>query len=74
MAGTDPKDEFERRFMAAFERNTQALDRNTRTWGHTVAAMRSVADHLDSQRGEIRAQTEAIWRMIDRLDAGGQEA
>ena len=74
MAGTDPRDDFERRFVAAFERNTQALDRNTRAWGHTVVALRSVADHLDSQRGEIRTQTEATWRMIDRFDAGGQEA
>jgi len=66
--------DFDDRFIEAFERNTRALDRNTRAWGHTVAALRSVADHLDSQRGEIRAQTEAIWRMIDRLDAGGQSA
>jgi hypothetical protein len=70
--GTDRGGEFEERFMAASQDTAQALDRNAR-WGHTVAAVRSIADRLDSQRGEIRAQTEAIWRMIDRLDSDTED-
>lgn len=37
-------------YRAVLERNTQAIDRNTRAWGHAVAGMRSIADHLDSRR------------------------
>jgi hypothetical protein len=56
------------------ERNTQAMERNTRAWGHTVAAMSAIRNHLEDMRGEIRAQTEAIWPMIDRIDGGQQQA
>jgi hypothetical protein len=56
------------------ERVVQAFDRNGRAWGHAVSAMSAIRESLDDMRGEIRAQTQAIWRMIDRLDGGPQNA
>lgn len=52
------------------ERNTQAFDRNTKAWGHTVAAFTAILKSIEDMRDEIRAQTRAIYRVIDRLDEG----
>jgi hypothetical protein len=54
----------------AFERNTQAFERNTKAWGHTVAVFTAVLKSIEDMRDEIRAQTQAIYRVIDRLDEG----
>jgi chromosome segregation ATPase len=56
------------------ERIVQAFDRNGRAWGHAVSAMSAIRESLDDMRSEIRAQTQAISRMIDRLDGGQQTA
>ena len=58
----------------AFDRNAQAFERNTEAWGHTVGAMKAITASLNDMRGEIRAQTEAIYRVIDRMDDGRQGA
>jgi hypothetical protein len=58
----------------AFHRNAEALDRNTRAWGHTVGAMRAVTARLEGMGDEIRANTQAVLQVLDRLQDNGQEA
>lgn len=64
---------FERNAQA-FERNTKAFERHSRAGGHTVAALKSIRDEIADGRDERRAQTQALLRMLDRLDEGPQQA
>jgi hypothetical protein len=81
VAGNDDIRELINRFDArlerndqVIERNTQAFERNTRAWGKTVAALDSIRDSIEDMSADIRAHTEAIFKMLDRLDGGEQQA
>ena len=72
------QDEFNARFDRHLERQNainerieRHMTRQERAQGHVLGVLTAIRDSLDDMRGEIRAQTEAIWRVIDRLDEGG---
>lgn len=59
--------EREERFLVVFDRLERTLERNDGVIERNTAA-------LSDMREEIRANTQAILRLLDRLDGGEQPA
>jgi hypothetical protein len=56
----------------ALEQNTQAFERNARGWGKTVEVLTAMERRLEDMGDQIRANTQALLRVLDRLDGEGQ--
>jgi len=66
---------FNREMLARYEELAKESERRERRWSEEAREGREVLRELVHQiaagAAETRAQTKAIFRMIDRLDAGG---
>lgn len=51
-----------------------AAEQQGRELANIGTAMGRVVEHLDDMRDQVRANTEATWRMLDRLDGEGGPA
>jgi hypothetical protein len=63
-------DETLRRNSDALERNAKAFERHAEAFERHDLVSREVVAELRDMRDQLRALTEATWRMIDRLDGG----
>lgn len=62
----------------AFDRNTEAFERHGRAFERhgqfILGAMNGVVRTLDDMRDEIRANTRAVLKLLDRFDERGETA
>jgi hypothetical protein len=66
--------EREERLVGVLDRLDVTLERNSRVIEDNSAVHARVIAAIDDMRDEIRANTQAILRMLDRLDGGEQPA
>ncbi len=65
-------------FKEFIHEQTLRMERAAEHQGSELAkigqVMERVIEHLDDMRDQVRASTEATWRMLDRLDGNGGPA
>jgi hypothetical protein len=57
----------------AFEHQGRGFERQARGFGVMIAVLRQLSERIDDQSDQIRANTEATWRMLDRFSNGGEQ-
>ncbi len=69
------------RFAKAFEAGVRSIDANTRVMEQMEARLRAMNRDANARRGEhrelieeMRAQRQALFRVLDRLDGNGGTA